>query len=355
MKKKVIDWKNKLYLAPLTTVGNLPFRRICKEFGVDITCCEMTMCTNLLMGQASEWALIKRHESEDLFGVQLAGAYPDTLTKACQIIKENFKVDFVDINSGCPIDLVFDKGAGCALMTRLDHFQKIIRSLDTLLDVPVTAKIRTGIKEDVLIAHELVAEMKSWGLSMITLHGRTRQQRYSKLADWDYIDKCAKLCDPIPLFGCGDIMSYHEYNEHMQNTSISGCMIARGALYKPWIFTEIKEQRDWDISAWERFEILKKFTNYGLEHWGSDSQGVETTRRFLLEWLSFMYRYIPVGLLEQVPQKINLRPPFYFGRNDLETLMASPKSSDWIKLSEMLLGPVPENYQFTPKHKANAY
>ena len=69
---------------------------------------------------------------------------------------------------------------------------------------------------------------------MITLHGRTRQQRYSKLADWEYIDQCSKLSDPVPLFGCGDILSFYDYNEHMKNTSISGCMIARGALYKPW-------------------------------------------------------------------------------------------------------------------------
>jgi tRNA-dihydrouridine synthase 3 len=129
----------------------------------------MAMSTNLLTGQVSEWALLKRHESEDLFGIQLAGAYPDTMTKACQVIQENLKVDFVDINSGCPIDLVFDKGAGCALMTRLDHFQKIVRSLDTVLDCPVTAKIRTGIKEDQLYAHDLVSEMKTWGLSMITV------------------------------------------------------------------------------------------------------------------------------------------------------------------------------------------
>jgi tRNA-dihydrouridine synthase 3 len=152
------------------------------------------------------------------------------------------------------------------------------------------------------------------------------------LADWNYIDKCAKAADPVPLFGCGDILSYHDYNEHMQNTQVSGCMIARGALYKPWIFREIKEQRDWDISAIERLEMIKKYANYGLEHWGSDTKGVETTRRFLLEWLSFLYRYIPVGLLETIPQKINLRPPGFFCRNELESLLASPNCSDWIKI-----------------------
>lgn len=167
--KKKIDWKNKLYLAPLTTVGNLPFRRICKELGADITCSEMAMSTNLLSGQASEWALLKRHESEDLFGIQLAGAYPDTMTKACQVINENMKVDFVDINSGCPIDLVFDKGAGCALMTRLDHLQKVIRGMDTVLDCPLTVKIRAGIKDECHFAHELISEMKNWGVSMITV------------------------------------------------------------------------------------------------------------------------------------------------------------------------------------------
>ena len=106
----------------------------------------MAMSTNLFQGQVSEWALLKRHESEDLFGVQLAGSYADQLTKASQLIKENCNVDFVDINCGCPIDIVFDKGAGCALMTRLNDFQKIIRSLNVLMDVPVTAKIRTGVK-----------------------------------------------------------------------------------------------------------------------------------------------------------------------------------------------------------------
>jgi len=352
---KQIDFAGKLYLAPLTTVGNLPFRRICKKFGADITCGEMAMAQNLLQGQQSEWALLKRHESEDIFGVQLCGPYPDQMTRCAQLLMDNTDVNFVDINVGCPIELVYQKGAGCGLMGKLRRFEHMVYGMQSVMDVPLTVKIRTGIYEHKSTAHTLVPKLCKWGIAMTSMHGRSREQRYTKMADWSYIDKCAKLANPMPLFGCGDILSYEEANRHLQETSVSGIMIARGALIKPWIFTEIKEQRHWDISATERFEILQNFVHNGLEHWGSDTEGVEKTRTFLLEWLSFLYRYIPVGILEHVPQKINERPPYYHGRNDLETLMASPSCADWVKISERLLGPVPTGFTFLPKHKANSY
>ncbi|XP_074422240.1 tRNA-dihydrouridine(47) synthase [NAD(P)(+)]-like [Larus michahellis] len=113
---------------------------------------------------------------------------------------------------------------------------------------------------------------------------------------------------------------------------VSGILIARGALITLWLFTEMKEQRHWDISSSERFDILKDFTNCGLEHWGSDTQGVEKTRKFLLEWLSFLCRCIPVGLLEHLPQKINERPRYCMGRGYLETLMVSQNVDDWIRI-----------------------
>ncbi|XP_060069106.1 tRNA-dihydrouridine(47) synthase [NAD(P)(+)]-like [Ylistrum balloti] len=352
--KKLIDFSNKLYLAPLTTVGNLPFRRICKGMGVDITCCEMALSTNILQGQMSEWALLKRHESEDLFGAQICGAFPDTLTRCCQLINDELSVDFVDLNCGCPIDLVFKKGEGCALMGKSNKFEQVVRCMKSVLDIPLTVKMRTGIFDNKNVAHYLIPKLRKWGASLVTIHGRSREQRYTRLADWDYIDECAKLGGPMPVFGNGDLLSYEDLDACLK-TNASGGMVARGALIKPWIFTEMKERRHWDISANERFDMLKSYVNYGLEHWGSDHQGVENTRRFLLEWLSFLYRYIPVGVLDQLPQKINERPPYYVGRNDLETLLASSNCGDWIKISEMLLGPVPEGFNFLPKHKANAY
>ncbi|XP_031477687.1 tRNA-dihydrouridine(47) synthase [NAD(P)(+)]-like [Nymphaea colorata] len=355
--KKLIDFREKLYLAPLTTVGNLPFRRVCKALGADITCGEMAMCTNLLQGQASEWALMRRHSSENLFGVQICGAYPDTVARTVELIDRECSVDFIDINMGCPIDIVVSKGAGSVLLTKPMRMKNIIEAASKTLDKPITIKVRTGYFEGRNRIDSLVADLSRWGASAVTIHGRSRQQRYSKLADWDYIYKCAeKTSDHLQVLGNGDVFSYTDWNKHLLDCrKLSACMIARGALIKPWIFTEIKEQRHWDISSGERFNILKDFVHFGLEHWGSDSKGVETTRYFLLEWLSYTYRYIPVALLDVVPQKLNWRPPSYFGRDDLETLLSSDSAADWIRISEMLLGPVPSGFSFTPKHKSNAY
>jgi tRNA-dihydrouridine synthase 3 len=353
--RKKIDFKNKLYLAPLTTVGNLPFRRICKMYGADITCGEMALSTSIISGQPADWALLKRHISEDVFGVQICGNRYEDMTRCAEILSKYCDVDFIDINMGCPIDQVYNKGMGSGLLEKVSKIADILTGMTQVVDCPITVKVRTGIHDGKNIVHDkLIPIFKSFNVAAITVHGRSRQQRYSRLADWEYVRTCAKAAgDDLPVIGNGDIFSFEDYNREVQG--ISSVMIARGALIKPWIFTEIKEQRHWDISSSERFDLLKQYANYGLEHFGTDTEGVNKTRRFMLEWISFLRRYIPVGLLEVLPQKMNERPPSYFGRNELETLMASDNVKDWIELTNRILGKAPESFEFMPKHKANSY
>ena len=378
--RKLVDFAHKVYVAPLTTVGNLPFRRIMKEYGADITCGEMALCSNLLEGKAGEWALIKRHSSETIFGIQLAAGYPDLFTRTMELVEnEAIEADFIDLNLGCPIDLVCQKGGGAALMQREKRLQASLQGiLSTLTKCPITIKMRTGWDEKSPTAHDLVHKIQNvWGyhpangVNAIMIHGRSRLQRYSRDANWDYIGQIAKKSssssssstdDPapptIPIIGNGDILTFQDYQEKVLSTPgvVPCAMLGRGALIKPWLPREIKEMKHYDISASERLDILRNFVRYGLEHWGTDQQGVNNCRRFLLEWLSFLHRYVPVGLLEYLPQRLNQRPPpNVYGRNDLETLFMSNNCYDWIKISEMLLGPVPDNFHFEPKHKANSY
>ena len=246
---KPIDFAEKLVLSPLTTVGNLPFRRICKEFGADITCGEMACCVPLVKGLTQEWALTKRHESEDIFGVQLCGNNPNIISQTAQLLQETAKVDFLDLNIGCPIDLIYQQGGGSALMRRTNILELTVRTCSALnAQIPFTVKMRTGIYADKSVAHDLLPLVEEWGASAVTvsenledigtvfikscsltfqLHGRSREQRYTKNANWEYIEECAKKVKNIPVIGNGDILSYEDYLEKR----VSWLIICKGYIY----------------------------------------------------------------------------------------------------------------------------
>lgn len=120
------------------------------------------------------------------------------------------------------------------------------------------------------VAHNLLPLFDAAGASLISLHGRCKEQRYTKLANWNYIAECSSQNLKSQFFGNGDVLSWEDYYRDLE-TGVDGVMIGRGALIKPWIFQEIKERRTIDISSSERFDLLKQFAKYGLEYWGSDN------------------------------------------------------------------------------------
>lgn len=275
---KLIDFSNKVYVAPLTTVGNLPFRRIMKEYGADITCGEMAMANNIENGQASEWALLRRHQSEDCFGVQVAGGQSDMMSRVSRIIDNEVSSDFADLNCGCPIDVLCNKGSGAALLLQHKKLNDIMKCMTRNLKTrSLTIKVRTGWEEKKPTTHNLIPMLQQNAnnkVSAIMIHGRSRLQRYHKLSDWEYVLSAAKTQDPslplIPVIGNGDLFGWDDWRERqaLVNTNIddgevrglcSCAMLARGALIKPWLPTEIHERRTIDIPASERLEIVKKF------------------------------------------------------------------------------------------------
>ncbi|KAJ5961353.1 uncharacterized protein N7479_008503 [Penicillium vulpinum] len=383
-------------LAPLTTQGNMPFRRLCGDLGAQFTYSEMAMSMPLIQGSKSEWTLLKAHESEMApptvipgenivqgydnskdfkFGAQIAANKPWQALKATEVLSKftpNLRV--IDLNCGCPIELVFRDGAGSALLDHHSKLEKMIRGMNTVSqEIPITVKIRMGTKDNQPTAQKLVERMVLGGYESSVLD-------LGPPADWGYISDCAALIKRLNkkqdalsdtirepdarhmpnggktyFIGNGDCYSHTDYDDHVNNAGVDSVMVARGALIKPWIFEEIQTGQYLDKSATERLSYIEKFVKYGLQAWGSDEHGVGTTRRFLLEWLSFTYRYVPIGLLEYLPPNIQDRPPAWRGRNELETLMGSGNYKDWIKITEIFLGPAPDTFKFEPKHKSNSY
>ena len=317
---------------------------------------------------------------------------------------------------GCPLDAICNMGMGASCMSKPGRLRDSLRGLARAApNVPITLKMRTGLDRDesARFAHKLVEKVRLWNamdsaagslptplVSALALHGRTRQQRYAKLADWEYIGLSARtaaaplslpatllaqenvspsvvagwkevgqvaadgslvlppeVAPPLPFIGNGDVLHWQEWHARRAASSASTIMLARGVLIKPWLVREIKQQADWDISSGERLDILKDFVACGLEHWGSDQVGVNRCRRFLLEWLSFLHRYVPLGVMERAtpPQRMNQRVPAFVGRNELETLMGSSHAEDWVRISELLLGKVAADFRFLPKHKTTSY
>ncbi|PKM71921.1 MAG: tRNA dihydrouridine synthase DusB [Firmicutes bacterium HGW-Firmicutes-16] len=224
-----------LALAPMAGVSDIAFREVCLRAGAAYTCTEMVSAKALVYGDIKTKSLLQIGEGEHPCAAQIFGSEPEFMGEAAGLAREISGADVIDINMGCPVGKVSGNGDGCALMREPEKAQRIIEAVVRGAGVPVTVKFRKGWDKSSVNAVEFGRMCEEAGASAITVHGRTRTQMYSGLADWDIIRDVKKAVS-IPVFANGDIFEPEDAVRILQHTNCDMAMIGRGAFGNPWIF-----------------------------------------------------------------------------------------------------------------------
>lgn len=333
-------WPDRLLLAPLTKGGNLPFRRLCVDFGAVVTMSEMAYATQVVKGIRKELALLRKADCEPCFGVQLAASKPEPAIEAARVALERGAA-FIDLNAGCPIHEAVRRGMGACLLDKTRNLERLLGELVKAVPAPVTVKVRTGFKESRINVMETTRMAEEAGVAGITVHGRTREQRYTKTADWDLIGEVVRA-RKVPVVGNGDVLTWYEAEERLQRSGAAGVMLGRGALIKPWLFQEIREGRELAPSPFERVSISRRLAGYLSEHFGEDEHGRERSSDFLAWHLGFFHRYRPLPPEEW--RERSLQHPLLQTRMDavvtedpLERVLAHPEEETHRAMAGILL------------------
>ncbi len=228
--------RNRLILAPMAGVSDLPFRVLCSRMGAGLVCSEMVSAKAITYRNRNTAALMKADPSEHPLSLQLFGSEPEVCAEAFEMIREE-PFEILDFNMGCPVPKVVGNGEGSALMKTPERIEKIVHALAEVSDRPVTVKIRKGFDEAHANAVEAALAAREGGAAAVAVHGRTREQYYSGEADWEIIARVKEALD-IPVFGNGDITSPEDAARMVRQTGCDAVMIGRGARGNPWIFRQ---------------------------------------------------------------------------------------------------------------------
>jgi len=232
---KSLHLESPLILAPLAGYTDLAFRLLCRQFGAGLCYTEMISCHGLVYQKEKTQLLTRTVPEERPVALQLFGADPIIMGEAAALVSD-MPVDIIDINMGCPVRKVTKKGAGAALMKDAYLAATIISEVCNNTNLPVTVKIRTGWNHDSIVAPDFAKMAEDNGASAIAVHGRTWSQGFVGQVDWQTIAR-VKNNVAIPVIGNGDVNTYQEALQFMDNTGCDGIMIGRAALGNPWVFS----------------------------------------------------------------------------------------------------------------------
>lgn len=284
-------FNGRLIMAPMSHGSDLPYRRLVTELGAEVCVGEMAYAYKVTGRQSGDKPLLRRHPSEKIFGVQLAGKQPDVMAEAARVAVD-MGADFVDINLGCPIDDATKRGFGAALLRKASKVSAIVTAMKAAVDVPITIKLRTGWEADKPTYLKIARAAEEAGIDAITLHARSRAQRYRRPAEWSHIKELTEAVS-VPVIGNGDISSGPEAHARMAETGCAAVMAGRWALAKPWLFREFNEKREIELSAEERLQIIKRYVELCREHFRDDEKGRKRIKKFLIFHQDFFRRYRP--------------------------------------------------------------
>ena len=293
-KKSFLSKDTFVYIPPMAGVTDIAYRTLCREMDENVV-----LATEMLSSKSLTYAHVNKKdhhhaqrltipEGDKLTGVQIFGHEPGVMAEATKIATD-LGATFIDINMGCPVAKIVNGMDGAALMREPELACKIVEQVKASTHLPVTVKTRLGWCEDSLNAPELAKELEKLGIAAITIHGRTRAQKYTGTAKWSLIKEVVDAVE-IPVFANGDVKTLDDAKNIYDETGAYGIAIARGTMGKPWFSKQVTHYIETgeileEPSLEKKLELARKHCELLVEHKGQYI-GIRESRRHINNYIS---------------------------------------------------------------------